>query len=65
MYTTPVLHLVPTPSQPLADPSTAPPSSLDQPAFTPSTAPTKNKELEQPLLANMVDLETEETIEVA
>lgn len=65
MYTTPALHLAPTPPQPLADPSSASPSSSDQPAFTPSTAPTKNKELEQPLPANMVDLETEETVEVA
>ena len=44
IYYPPALCLAPTPLQPLADPSSAPPSSLNQPASTPSTAPTKDKE---------------------
>ena len=59
------LHLAPTCPQPSIDPNSASPSSSNQHASTPSIAPTKDKEQEQPPPPNMVDIKTEETIEVA
>ena len=60
IYYSPALCLAPSPSQPTSNPSLAPISSLTQPATTPSTTPAKDKEKE-----NVVDVETEETTEVA
>ena len=64
MYYPLALHLAPTPSQPLVNPSPAPPSSSDQLTLTPFAALTKDKELEQPPPANVVDVETKEIVEV-
>ena len=65
MYYPSALRLAPTPSQPLVDPNPVPPSSLDQPALTPSDAFNKDKELEQPPPTDVVDMETKEVTEVA
>ena len=59
------LHLAPTPPQPLVDPIPIPISSLEQPAFTPSDAPNKDKEPKEPPPVDVVDVGTEETTEVA
>ena len=65
MYYPLVLHLAPTPPQPLVDPIPIPISSLEQPAFTPSDAPNKDKEPKEPPPVDVVDVGTEETTEVA
>ena len=51
VYYTPALLLVPTSPQPSTNPSSTLASFSNQPAFTSSIAPTKDKEQEQPHLA--------------
>ena len=66
VYYPPALHLAPTPPQPLANPSSAPPSSSNWPASTPSStlAKGKEKEKELPPPAEVLDVELKETAEV-
>lgn len=64
VYYPPTLRLAPSPPQPIADPSSAPTSSLNQLASTSSATLAKGKEKEQPPLTTVVDVETEEITEV-
>ena len=65
VYYPPALCLAPTLPQPPSNPSSAPPSSSNQPAPTPFAAFTKDKEQEQAFPADVVDVEAEKITEAA
>ena len=65
VYCLPALRLAPSPSQPSTDPGLAPTSSSEQPTATPPATPAKEKEKEHLAPTNVVNMETEEVVEVA
>jgi len=65
VYYPPALCLAPSLSQPSVDPSSAPTSSLAQPATTLFATPAKEKVKEHPAPVNVMEVETEEAAEVA
>ena len=64
VYYPPTLRLALNPPQSSANPDSAPTSSSAQPTTTPSATSTKDKEREQQVPTNVVDMETKEVAEV-